>query len=222
MKKQSQLNVVWLLALSTIFSLTGRAVGNEVPAALLVENADPLAKINPVSELAGIQPTDWAFQSLKSLMDRYGVVAPGYLDSALRGNRAMSRYEFAASLAASMNRISELTTAETANRAHQEDLETLKRLQAEFDRELEVLQPRLHNLETSIGYRIQPFSTTTELEGEVLLPSLELAAVKQLITAAMPPTVILPLAIGHALPSIRASLEKTASEFAYKLAISLE
>lgn len=59
------------------------------------ENA--MAQVTSVSQLSDVQPTDWAFQALQSLVERYGVIA-GYPDSTFRGNRALTRYEFAAGL----------------------------------------------------------------------------------------------------------------------------
>ncbi|MBW4683757.1 MAG: iron uptake porin [Komarekiella atlantica HA4396-MV6] len=164
MKKQSQSKNIWnvchisLLAFTTTISLASKVFANEAPP-------DSLTKINAVSELAEIQSTDWTFQSLQSLMERYGVVT-GHADKSFGGNQTMTRNEFAANLAAIMNRINELTSA-NANQVYQEDLETLKRLQAEFGKELEVLPKRLDSVETRIN-STQPFSTTTKLEGEVL------------------------------------------------------
>lgn len=43
-----------------------------------------------VSQLSDVQPTDWAFQALQSLIERYGVIA-GYPDGTYRGNRAITR-----------------------------------------------------------------------------------------------------------------------------------
>ncbi|HBB32401.1 MAG TPA: hypothetical protein DC064_11540, partial [Cyanobacteria bacterium UBA9273] len=42
-------------------------------------------------------PGDWAYEALRSLVERYGCIA-GYPDGTFRGNRAMTRYEFAAGL----------------------------------------------------------------------------------------------------------------------------
>ncbi|WP_016876605.1 iron uptake porin [Chlorogloeopsis fritschii PCC 9212] len=162
MKKQVLYQNVWNVchlsfALTIILAVTGRAFGNEAPPALYFDS-----NINAVSELAEIQPHDWAFQSLKSLVERYGVVA-GYFDG------TMTRYEFATVLATTINHISKLTSAKTTNLVHQQDLETIKRLQAEFAKELEVLQGRLDNLEKHVEkIQQQQFSTTTKLEGEVL------------------------------------------------------
>ena len=52
-------------------------------------------QVNSVSQLSDIKPSDWAFQALQSLVERYGCIA-GYPDATYRGNRALSRYEFAA------------------------------------------------------------------------------------------------------------------------------
>ncbi|WP_193193420.1 iron uptake porin [Nostoc sp. MG11] len=173
MKKQYQSRNIWnvcyitLLAFTTIISLESRIFAHEAPSLFTdydIDNTNSLAKINAVSELAEIQPTDWAFQSLISLMKRYGVVA-GHSESIFSGNQAMTRYEFAANLAATMNRINELTA--DANTASQEDLEILKRLQAEFGKELEVLQGRLDSVEARIE-STHSFSPTTKLEGEVI------------------------------------------------------
>jgi hypothetical protein len=42
-----------------------------------------MAQVNSVSELVDVQPTDWAYQALKSLVERYGVVT-GYPDGTFR------------------------------------------------------------------------------------------------------------------------------------------
>lgn len=60
--------------------------------------------VTSVSQLSDVKPTDWAFQALQSLVERYGCIA-GYPDKTFRGNRAITRYEFAAGLNACMDRI---------------------------------------------------------------------------------------------------------------------
>ena len=52
----------------------------------LTEGTDTMAQVNSVSQLSDVQPSDWAFQALQSLVERYGVIA-GYPDSTYRGNR---------------------------------------------------------------------------------------------------------------------------------------
>jgi len=70
--------------------------------------------VTSVSQLSDVQPTDWAFQALQSLVERYGCIA-GYPDSSFRGNRALTRYEFAAGLNACLNRVNELIATSTAD-----------------------------------------------------------------------------------------------------------
>lgn len=63
-----------------------------------------MAQVTSVSQLSDVQPTDWAFQALQSLVKRYGCIA-GYPDGTYRGNRALTRYEFAAGLNACLDRV---------------------------------------------------------------------------------------------------------------------
>jgi hypothetical protein len=130
--------------------------------------AAPFAQVTSVSQLSDVSPTDWAFQALQSLVERYGCIA-GYPDATYRGNRALSRYEFAAGLNACMDRINELVTAGTENLVVQADLDVLRRLQAEFASELSVLRGRVDTLEAKTAtLEGQQFSTTTKLTGEAI------------------------------------------------------
>ncbi|PSM46125.1 S-layer protein [Chroococcidiopsis sp. CCALA 051] len=132
------------------------------------DTSSTLAQVTSVSQLSDVQPTDWAFQALQSLVERYGVIA-GYPDGTFRGNRAMTRYEFAAGLNAAMDRINELITAGSADVVSKEDLETLNRLQSEFSSELATLRGRVDALEAQAAeLEANQFSTTTVLGGEVI------------------------------------------------------
>ncbi len=88
-------------------------------------------QVTSVSQLSDVRPTDWAFQALQSLVERYGCIA-GYPDGTFRGNRAMTRYEFAAGLNACLDKVSELIRGGTGNFATRDDLAALQRLQEEF------------------------------------------------------------------------------------------
>ncbi|HEY9656599.1 MAG TPA: iron uptake porin, partial [Crinalium sp.] len=61
------------------------------------ESIAEMEQVTSVSQLTDVQPTDWAFQALQSLVERYGCII-GYPDQTYRGNRALTRYEFAAGL----------------------------------------------------------------------------------------------------------------------------
>jgi hypothetical protein len=140
------------------------------PSATPAIATDPaMAQVTSVSQLTDIKPTDWAYQALQSLIERYGCIA-GYPDKTYRGNRALTRYEFAAGLNACIDRVQELITANTKDFAQKTDLETLNRLQTEFAAELASLRGRVDNLEAKITtLEKQQFSTTTKLYGQVIL-----------------------------------------------------
>ncbi len=126
------------------------------------------AQVTSISQLSDVQPTDWAFQALQSLVERYGCIA-GYPDGTYRGQRALTRFEFAAGLNACLDRISELIASSTADLATKEDLATLRRLQDEFQAELSTLRGRVDALESRTSeLEANQFSTTTKLNGEVI------------------------------------------------------
>ena len=129
-------------------------------------------QVTSVSQLSDVQPTDWAFQALQSLVERYGCIA-GYPNGTYRGNRAMTRYEFAAGLNACLDRVNELIAAATANIVSREDLVTLQRLQSEFSAELATLRGRVDALEArSAELEVNQFSTTTKLQGEAIFAAI--------------------------------------------------
>jgi hypothetical protein len=137
------------------------------PLNTLAEN--PLAQVNSVSQLSDVKPTDWAFQALQSLVERYGCIA-GYPDGTYRGNRAMTRYEFAAGLNSCLDRVSELIAAGTTNLITGEDLAIVQKLQAEFATELSVLRGRVDTLDARTAQlEANQFSTTTKLNAEIIV-----------------------------------------------------
>ncbi|MGB3510579.1 MAG: iron uptake porin, partial [Microcoleaceae cyanobacterium] len=133
-----------------------------------LEDGESMDQVTSVTQLSDIQPTDWAFQALQSLVERYGCIA-GYPDGTYKGNRAMTRYEFAAGLNACLDRITELIAAATADLVTRDDLAVLQRLQEEFAAELAALRGRVDSLEARTAeLETNQFSTTTKLNGEVL------------------------------------------------------
>ncbi|MBD2102201.1 carbohydrate porin [Leptolyngbya sp. FACHB-261] len=135
----------------------------------LAGTTNSMSQVTSVSQLSDVRPTDWAFQALQSLVERYGVIA-GYPDGTYRGNRAMTRYEFAAGLNAALDRVNELIAAGLADKVSREDLATLQRLQEEFAAELATLRGRVDSLEARTAeLEANQFSTTTKLSGQVIL-----------------------------------------------------
>lgn len=135
-----------------------------IPAA----NPTGMTQVTSVSQLSDVKPTDWAFQALQSLVERYGCIV-GYPNKTYRGNRAITRYEFAAGLNACLDKIQELIAAATADFVRKEDLEVVKRLQEEFAAELVALRGRVDALEVRTAtVEKQQFSVTTRLSGEAI------------------------------------------------------
>ena len=109
-------------------------------------------QVTSITQFSDVQPTDWAYQALSNLIERYGCVA-GYPNGTFKGGRAMTRYEAAALLNACLDRITEVT-------------DELKRLMKEFEKELAVLKGRVDGLEAKVGeLEATQFSTTTKLKG---------------------------------------------------------
>lgn len=120
------------------------------------------------SQFSDVSPGDWAFQALDDLVRRYGCLV-GYPDGTFRGNRALSRYEFAAGLNACLQQIERIIAETTADFVTREDLEVLRRLLQEFEAELATLGTRVDNLESRVAFlEDNQFSTTTKLVGEVI------------------------------------------------------
>ncbi|BAY26626.1 hypothetical protein NIES2100_64420 [Calothrix sp. NIES-2100] len=131
-------------------------------------NQDSMSQVTSVSQFSDVQPTDWAFQALQSLVERYGCIA-GYPNGTYRGNRALTRYEFAAGLNACLDRVNELIATATADLVTKQDLATLQRLQEEFAAELATLRGRVDALEARTAeLEANQFSTTTKLVGEAI------------------------------------------------------
>ncbi len=132
------------------------------------QESQSLGQVTSVSQFSDVQPTDWAFQALQSLVERYGCIA-GYPNGTYRGNRALTRYEFAAGLNACLDRVNELVATATADLVRKEDLATLQRLQEEFSAELATLRGRVDVLEARTAeLEANQFSTTTKLTGEAI------------------------------------------------------
>lgn len=139
---------------------------NQLENSPLTHPADnSIEQVTSVSQLSDVQPTDWAFQALQSLVERYGCIA-GYPDGTYRGNRAMTRYEFAAGLNACLDKIRESIAKATENLANRDDLIKLQKLQEEFAAELATMRGRIDALEARTSeLEANQFSTTTKLSG---------------------------------------------------------
>ncbi len=141
------------------------AQGVELPQAAIpvsVDHSDvahpgPMSKIINVTELSDVKSTDWAFQSLQSLVERYGAIS-GYPDKTFRGNRQLTRNEFAAALSQA------LPALDLSKFATKEDVANLQKLLDEFKVELANAEIEVDRVQRTINQ----FSTTTKLEGQAI------------------------------------------------------
>jgi Carbohydrate-selective porin, OprB family/S-layer homology domain len=153
------------------------------PAASTVSNVDSLSQVVQygregsrlaqssgltIDRLSDVRPSDWAYTALQNLVEKYACIV-GYPNLTYQGNRALTRYEFAAGLSSCLDRISDLIAASTADLATKEDLATLQRLQEEFAAELATLRGRVDSIEARTAeLEANQFSTTTKLKGETV------------------------------------------------------
>jgi hypothetical protein len=136
------------------------ALGLVAPAAIAAElNTEDVNKyataeqVTSINQFSDVRPTDWAYQALTNLVEKYGCVA-GYPNLTYKGGQAMTRFEAAALLNACLDRVTETT-------------DELQRLLTEFKSELAVLKGRVDGLENRVGnLEATQFSTTTKLKGE--------------------------------------------------------
>ncbi len=155
----------WKAVLATSMGAAAVLVPGIAQAQQVAQASGPVTSI---SQLSDVQPTDWAFQALQSLVERYGCIA-GYPDRTYRGNRAMTRFEFAAGMNACLDRINELIAAGLADKVSREDLATLQRLQEEFAAELAALKGRVDVLEEDVAdLQSKVFNPVTKLNVQVI------------------------------------------------------
>ena len=156
-------------ALGAALAVSGNAVAaeavsvetvNEVNSEVLVAEPIQLAQVTSVSELSDVQPGDWAYTALQRLVEEYGCLE-GYPDRTYRGNRALTRYEFAAGLNACLDVVVQLIGSGS-------QLDEIRRLQEEFAAELATVRGDVDALQTDVAeLEANQFSTTTKLRGQL-------------------------------------------------------
>ncbi len=106
--------------------------------------------------LTEVGPTDWAYQALNTLITRRGC-STGFANRTFNGARSLGRFEAAALLNACLDQVSGVT-------------DDLRRLMAEFAKELAVLKGRVDGLEAKAGVlEAESFSPTTKLSARATL-----------------------------------------------------
>ena len=141
----SRLVKIGIILISSLF-ISPIALGNSIES------------IPSVSKLKNIQTTDWEYQALQSLAQRYDCTQRWQ-----QGNntRPITRFEFAVGLNGCLQQIENLKS--------NQDLILWQRLQRDFAPELTRLTNKIEQLETkATQIESQQFSPTTKFNGQVL------------------------------------------------------
>ena len=118
-----------------------------------------------VSQLSDISSQDWAFVTLKSLVDRYKCLA-GYPNLTYQGDRPLTRYEFAVAIQTCSDRLTQKSQTSLIDKVSPTDLLTLQKLQTDFATELSSLTNQVTDLEAKTTVlEANSFSPTTKLSG---------------------------------------------------------
>jgi len=125
------------------------------------------SSLTSISQLSDVQPTDWAFQALQSLVEHYGCIS-GDDKGKFRGDRPLTRYEFAAALNSCLDQVTKSIASSTSDSATKEDLKTVERLNTEFQPELVELTGKVDQLEKrTAALEAHNFAPTTKLDAIV-------------------------------------------------------
>ncbi|MGB2925154.1 MAG: iron uptake porin [Limnothrix sp.] len=162
-------NASLAFAAMSIMAPAGQAIAQDL-ASLDINNmgqsdSSSMSQVNSVFQLRDVAPSDWAFDALRNLVEKYNCIV-GYPDGTFRGNRPLSRYEFAAGLNSCMQQIERLIVGGEGVDAA--DITRLRALVQEFEVELATLGARVDDIEGRVEFlEDNQFSTTTKLVGEV-------------------------------------------------------
>ena len=126
-------------------------------------------QVTPVFELRDVVPSDWAYEALESLIHRYHIPL-GFPDGTYRGDRPLSRYELAAAMIPVLDGLMEALLAGEKQLIYPSDIVLIEQLQEDFEGILTESRGRLNALDVRTdNLEAQAFSTTTQLDGEVVL-----------------------------------------------------
>ncbi len=131
---------------------------------------DSLGQINSVDELQDVKPVDWAYESLKSLAEKYNCLTlPGDNSNIFQGEKSLTRYEFANGLNQCLTQIEKLIGNVGKDFIKKEDLEKLYSLKQNFEPELAELSKKLDTAEGKITkLEKNNFSNFVKLNGEAI------------------------------------------------------
>ncbi len=125
-------------------------------SSIAAELDEPLPEtVTDVAALSDVQPTDWAYQSVKTLVERYGLMNSSKI---FRGNQSLTRFEFTRVMSQVMEQVGPIAT--------EDDLQIIRKLQNLYEEAGSDLQSRTTTFENSESRLThQQFSTTTKFSG---------------------------------------------------------
>jgi porin len=130
----------------------------------------PVVAVTPEQQRSEVQPTEWSFQAVRSLIDRYGCITTYPNDFTASIDHVLTRYEFATGLNNCLTRMNELSASSSTVSIRPEDLNILRRLQQEFATELARIRERTNTIADSANKLDTPqFSPTTKLRGQAIV-----------------------------------------------------
>ncbi len=115
-------------------------------AAVAATAAPTMAQVTSVKQLSDVQPTQWSYQAITNLVERYGCVA-GYPNGTFQPGQPATRAELAALTNACLDRITEFQSAADAALA--------AALRAEFAKEIGATNARVTALEVAAAQKAQ-------------------------------------------------------------------
>ncbi|MDY6960029.1 MAG: iron uptake porin, partial [Halobacteriota archaeon] len=125
-------------------------------------NSESQDQVTSVTELTDIDPF-W-FEAVEKMVDKYGCIV-GYPDETFRGQRNITRYEFAAAVSRCMEYWEERLVGDDDI----EGLAVLRRIVNDLREEIALLQGRVDDLDGRVSFlEDHQFSTTAKLAGEVI------------------------------------------------------
>jgi Carbohydrate-selective porin, OprB family/S-layer homology domain len=141
---------------------------NQLPSPTLYSQPpDVMEEVTSVTDLRDVSPGDWAYEALRSLVEKYRCIA-GSGKGTFQGDRAITRYEFAAALNTCLIKIGRTIYSLSNTFPDREELVVVQRLQADFAPELKTITTKIDNLEQRVdSLNDNQFSTTTVLRGTV-------------------------------------------------------
>lgn len=162
----------YLLEYSSIQANFMACIERETECELSQIPVSPQPDISPnqplVNQLSDIQPSDWAYTAIQSLIEQHKLELNTYFGNKFDGRKPLTRYEFAAIANDAITKLAQLNNTNSQKYLTSAELTTIQKIQTEFDSELNNLNNRIDKLEKKISGNTSTFSTTTKLSGEAL------------------------------------------------------